>query len=59
MPMSLDAKRPLLDGSAYTVRKENRASGWRYSTTCGAVLRRVVSTSRRVASFLWVCSDIL
>lgn len=54
MPRSFWEKRPLFPESAYTVLKENRARGWRYSETRGAVLRRVVKTSRNVASFLRV-----
>ena len=52
IPMSFWEKRPLLVGSAYTVLKENLARGCLYSAMWGAVFRRVVRTSRSVASFL-------
>lgn len=52
MPSSFWAKRPLLAPSAYIARKEYRARECLNSGMCGAVLRRVVSTSRSVASFL-------
>ena len=52
MPRSFCVKRPFKAGSAYTARKEKRARGCLYSGTCGALLRSIVRSSRRVVSFL-------
>lgn len=58
MPRSFWFSRPRVALSAYSVRKEYRARGCRISGEAGAVARRVVSTSRRVASFLQVRQDV-
>lgn len=58
MPRSFWFNRPRVALSAYSVRKEYRAKGCRISGEAGAVARRVVSTSRRVASFLQVRHDV-
>lgn len=52
VPSSFWAMRPRLAESAKTARKEYRARGCLYSALAGAVERRVVNTSRSVASFL-------
>lgn len=56
IPRSFCEMRPRLAESAKIARNEYRASGWRYSGLGGAVERRVVRTSRSVASFLGIQS---